>query len=80
MISTAQIRAARAIIGWKQSKLAEACGLSLTGLNNIERGTSSPRVCNLSSIQKALEKAGVIFVPADEFGAGVRLRDRDIKA
>ena len=76
MISPAQIRAARSLLGWKQSELAKAADLSLTALNNIERGAADPRVSTLAGIQKALEAAGIVFIAENGGGPGVRLRDR----
>lgn len=62
MISAAQIRAARALIGWKQTDLATAAGLSQMSIKNIERGESDPRQSTLQAVQWALERAGVEFV------------------
>jgi transcriptional regulator with XRE-family HTH domain len=76
MIDPTQIRAARALLGWKQSQLATACGLSLTALNNIETGKADPRASTLKAIQAALEGAGIEFIPENGGGAGVRFRDR----
>jgi len=76
MISPAQIRAARALIGWKQTELASAAGLSEMSVKNIERGSTDPRVSTLEAIRTALEAAGVEFIN-DERGDGVvRLRDK----
>ena len=74
MISPQQIRGARAMLNLTQADLAERAGLSTTGLNSIERGLSDPRVSNLTAIQRALEAAGVEFIPENGGGAGVRLR------
>lgn len=59
MITSSQIRAARAIINAKQSELAKAAGISLATLNNIERGVGDPRTSTLDAIERALERAGV---------------------
>ena len=59
MISSSQIRAARAIINVKQSELAKASGISLATLNNIERGVGDPRSSTLERIERALADAGV---------------------
>jgi len=59
MISAAQIRAGRALIGVKQSELADAAGVSLATLNNIERGIGDPRSSTLEAIEQALKDAGV---------------------
>ena len=59
LISSSQIRAARAIINAKQSELAKAAGISLATLNNIERGIGDPRTSTLEGIELALQRAGV---------------------
>lgn len=77
MISPAQIRAARALIGWKQTDLALASGVSEMSVKNIERGVTDPRVSTLQALQSALEERGVVFLDPGvmrEGGAGVRLR------
>lgn len=70
MISIRQMRAARALLNWKQSDLAKMSGLSLTALNNIEREAASPRSATLQIIQQAFEKGGAEFTEFD----GVRMR------
>ena len=74
MINAAQIRAARALIGWTQVRLAEASGLSEMSVKKIEQGTTDPRVSTITAIRSALETAGVIFVDENGEGPGVRLR------
>lgn len=77
MITPAQIRAARALIGWKQSDLASASGVSEISIKNIERGATDPRGSTLGAIQKAFLDAGLVFLdPGDtrDGGHGVRLR------
>jgi transcriptional regulator with XRE-family HTH domain len=59
VITSSQIRAARAIINAKQSELAKAAGISLATLNNIERGVGDPRTSTLDAIERALLSAGV---------------------
>lgn len=76
MIQPAQIRAARALLGITQAELAAGAGISTTALNNIERGAADPKASTLTAIQKALEEAGVVFVPENGHGPGVRLRKR----
>ncbi|WP_165219561.1 helix-turn-helix transcriptional regulator [Affinirhizobium pseudoryzae] len=70
MITAAQIRAARALLDWKQTALAEASGVSEMSVKNLERGKNDPRVSTLEAIRNALEAAGVEFI-----AGGVRLRD-----
>ena len=74
MITPRQIRAARALLGWSQQQLADIAIVSLNALARLEKGNVDSRVSTLAAIQKALSKAGVEFLPADQKGEGVRLR------
>ncbi len=65
MITIEQIKAARALLGLKQSELATASNISLTSLNNIERGVTSPRVKTLEGIKSSLESFGIEFIRQD---------------
>lgn len=73
MITLLQIKAARALLEWKQETLAKKSGLSLPSINNLERGLYSPRIETLEAIKTALEKAGVEFSD----GSGVRLAQQE---
>lgn len=75
MIKPAQIRAGRALIGWKQVDLAKAAGVSEMSVKNVERGLTDPRVSTLIAIEAALRAAGVQILDAGETadGAGVAL-------
>ncbi len=76
MIEAAQIRAARGLVEWSQTQLAEASGLALSTIRRMEvaGGTLKSSVENVLKVQQALEDAGVIFIDEDEEGPGVRLR------
>ncbi|WFU89014.1 helix-turn-helix transcriptional regulator [Rhizobium sp. CC1099] len=76
MITNGQIRAARALLGWKQTELASAAKLSEMSVKNIERGVTDSRISTLQAVKSALEAAGIIFIDANGNGPGVRLRDR----
>lgn len=65
MISVSQVKAARALLGIKQKDLADMAGVSITAVNNLERAIGSPRLDTLSSIQAALENAGISFLEDD---------------
>ncbi len=73
LATASQIRAARALIGAKQSDLAKAAGISLATLNNIERGVGDPRTSTLDAIVGALDGAGIEF-SADILSESIRLR------
>ncbi len=75
MIEAAQVRAARALIGWSQAELANASGLSLSIVERFESGASENIPSETADkIRAALESAGIAFIPANGGGAGVRLR------
>lgn len=77
MITAGQIRAARALIDWRQQDLAAKSGVSEITVKLIERGRSDPRSSTLARIQRAFEKAGVVFLdPGDtrDGGEGIRLK------
>jgi transcriptional regulator with XRE-family HTH domain len=76
-ITIAQIRAARALLGWKQVDLAEAAKVSVISIKNIERGVTTPRRTTLAAIRNAIEGAGLMFLdPGDtpDGSYGVRLK------
>jgi transcriptional regulator with XRE-family HTH domain len=75
MIEAAQVRAARALIGWSQAELAEAAGVSVSLVDRFEAGApdSIPAEA-VAKMRTALESAGVAFIPKNGGGAGVRLR------
>ena len=79
MISVEQIRAARGLLGWSQTQLAEAAGRSLPTIKRLEREDGEgPNVSDevRMDVQSALEKAGVVFIPENGGGVGLRLAKR----
>jgi DNA-binding XRE family transcriptional regulator len=63
---------ARTALGWNVSQLGRAAGVSYHTIQDFERG-GSPRPSTVEAIQRALEKAGVIFIDANDGGPGARL-------
>lgn len=76
LISNAQVRAARGLVGWSQSKLAEAAGLSLPTVKRFETAAAVVSEEAIARMRAALESAGVEFIQQNGGGPGVRLRDR----
>jgi transcriptional regulator with XRE-family HTH domain len=78
MLSPAQIRAARALLGWRQEDLAKASGVGTATIQRIEKSnelTMSGYVSTLVRIQTAFEAAGIQFIDDDEIGGyGLRLQ------
>ena len=76
MLTSEQVRAARALLRIEQSDLAEQSGVSLATIKRLETqpGPLAAHAPTVAAIQRALESAGVIFVPENGEGPGVRLR------
>lgn len=72
--TSAQCRAARALVGLNQPGLAAAAGLGLSTIVDFERERRAVSPDAIGTIRRALEKAGVIFVDENGEGPGVRLR------
>ena len=80
MITAAQLRAARAIVGMDQRSLAEAAGLSVPTIQRMEASEGNIRgnVESLVKLIAALDAAGVELIAEGALssggGRGVRLR------
>jgi transcriptional regulator with XRE-family HTH domain len=81
-ISIRQVKAARELIGWKQTDLADASGLSIVTIRRLEAqaGELGGRADTAAKIVTAFEKAGVIFVEENGEGPGVRLRKKNTRS
>lgn len=71
-----QCRAARALLEWTQDQLAETASVSKKTLADFEGGKRTPYDRTLADIQRALEGAGIQFIPENGGGAGVRFSER----
>ena len=80
MMTSAQMRAARALLGIDQKRLAELSGLSVPTIQRMEASDGNVRgnVDSLTKVVEALNAAGVDLIgdeaPSPEGGRGVRLR------
>jgi transcriptional regulator with XRE-family HTH domain len=70
-----QIRAARALLDWSQSDLADRADLSQTGIARIENGTNQPNTQTINKIKAAFESAGIQFIGM----YGVNKRTNEVK-
>jgi len=75
LITSAQIRAGRALLRWSAADLARASGVSLPTIKRLEleQGVPSIGVGLLASIQASLEGAGVQFLGEPDRAPGVCL-------
>jgi transcriptional regulator with XRE-family HTH domain len=83
MITSAQVRAARALLGIDQKTLAELAGLSVPTIQRMETGPGNVRgvVDSLTRVVEALDRAGVELIgegaKSAGRGRGVRLKSPD---
>ena len=78
MISSNQIRAARALLRWSAGDLSIASGVGTATLQRMEvmEGVPSGQVRTLLAIKEALESAGVEFIGSPTDNPGVRLKTK----
>ena len=82
MITAGQMRAARALLGIDQRRLAELSGLSLPTIQRMEasEGVIRGNVDSLMKLTGALEEAGIVLLgdgaASGAGGRGVRLKAR----
>ena len=69
MLMPNMLKAARALLGIRQSELAKSAGISLATLNNFERGIGDPRASTIEAIERTLRRAGITFTDDGEFNS-----------
>jgi hypothetical protein len=75
-LTSAQIRAARALIRWSALQLAKETAVGVTTIRRAELTASETKLTRVNdqAIRRVLEAAGVEFIDAEGSGPGVRLR------
>ena len=78
MITSAQIRAARALLDWSRDALSIKSGIGISALMRLEAANGIPggNIKTFEAVQKAFEKAGIEFIGSPEDGAGVCFKSR----
>ena len=76
MLSSSQIRAARALLGWSGIDLAEKSAIGITTLRRYElqKGIPSANTSVLLTLKETLENAGIEFTGDPLVNPGVTLR------
>jgi predicted transcriptional regulator len=72
-ITPQESRAARGLLDWTQTQLAQASLVGLSTVRNFEGEHHDTTLANLAAIRAAFEKAGVIFESDGKF-VGVKLK------
>ena len=73
MVSSRQIRAARALLNWTQQTLADHAVVAINTVRAIEANRSYPKPDSITAVHRALRKAGIVFLSSGTMGEGVRL-------
>lgn len=68
---------AKAALNLSNPELAEMTGLHRNTLNKLDQGQG--KASTVQHVRLALEAAGIIFIPENGGGAGVRMRNRGDK-
>lgn len=81
LLSSGQIRAARALLRWRAEDLAEVSRVGVATIRRAELKAekTSMTAPNDKAIRHALELAGIEFIDENGGGPGVRLRKRQQK-
>jgi transcriptional regulator with XRE-family HTH domain len=65
MITPAQVKTARKLLGWSQMTLALEAGVAATTIGSLETARKVPSKATLATIQSTLERAGVLFAKGE---------------
>lgn len=81
MLTPAQLRAARALVGWTRDDLAAKSGVAAVTVKGFELLGADSKISTLNKMRRALEAAGIEFIDeggrSDDGGPGVRFRSRE---
>ena len=75
MLTGSQIRAARALLNWNASDVAEKVGVTRQTILRLEQsdGVPASKTQTMLALQKVFEEGGVEFIGSPEDRPGVRL-------
>jgi transcriptional regulator with XRE-family HTH domain len=78
MITSEQIRSARAALDWSIEELASATAISSRTIMRMEAtaGVPSSTKANLNAIKAALEAAGIEFIGTPDDRPGIRINTK----
>ncbi|MEE7463646.1 transcriptional regulator [Methylobacterium fujisawaense] len=73
-VHPAQIRGARAMLGWTQDDLAARSGVAKRSIAGLELETSKPKLETLQRLVATLSGGGIEFDNSDADGVGIKLK------
>ena len=68
VVFATQVRAARTLLGWKQSELAKRTGLAQPTVARIEKGSMIPRMSTVMRLRAVFKEYGLEFVDNHPLG------------
>jgi len=76
LITSGQIRGARALLDWSRQVLSERSGVGISALMRLEAsdGIPSGNIKTFEAVQKTFEQAGIEFIGTPDDCPGVRLK------
>jgi transcriptional regulator with XRE-family HTH domain len=79
LITSAQIRAARALLDWSRQTLSDSSGVGISALMRLESANGIPggNIKTFEAVQNAFEKAGIQFIGTPDDGPGVRFFNKN---
>jgi transcriptional regulator with XRE-family HTH domain len=80
MITGEQVKAARKLLKWTQEALAFEAGITQGTVTNFETGKNRLSVLAVTTIQRALEAAGVEFTNGGKSGVRLKVQPPTIAA
>ena len=77
-ITSAQLRAGRALLRWSAEDLAKKARIGVATVRRAEAQDAevTATVANIRAMRDAFEAAGLEFIPENGGGAGIRFRER----
>jgi transcriptional regulator with XRE-family HTH domain len=66
LLTPRSVRAARALLAWRQGDLARAASVATSTIADFERGQRTPVANNATAIKAALEAEGIEFLPGGD--------------
>jgi DNA-binding XRE family transcriptional regulator len=76
MITGAQLRMARGYLRWSAKELADRAGVAESTIKRMEQDEGFPiaRGAKIEAVYRTLAEAGIIFLPENGGGVGIRIR------
>lgn len=76
MLTRKQVKMARAALDWSVRELAKRAGVTANTISRYENGSDALNE-TLMKLRRVFEAEGVVFIPENGGGAGVRMRHRE---